>query len=166
MRSPAPRSPVRSRLRRTLGTFGLALIALVAVACESGSNAGPTPADFTGIAASLRQQGILISHVVSGEAGCKDASLMPTAISFDAQGLDQPSPSRVHLYIFANGSAYSRLRSAVDECARSYVSDPADYATVDISPYVAAGVGPWGSKFKTGLRTGLAQAATPDTVGP
>jgi hypothetical protein len=170
MRSPAPRSPAqpgpRRILQRALRSFALGFVAVVAVACESGGSPGPTPADFTGIAASLRQQGIVIGHVVSGEAGCPDSVLMPTAISFDAQGLDQAAPVRVHLYIFRDGSVYSRLRSEVDQCARTYVVDPGDYATVDISPYVAAGVGPWAAKFRDGLRTGLAQAATPDTAGP
>lgn len=157
----------RSRRGRPTRWVALALSAalLVAGCSEGGGSSGPTPADFTSIAASFSSQGILISHVVSGEAGCPDRTLTPTAIAFDAKGADQTTPVRVHLYIFRDGSVYTRLRSSVDTCARSYVTDPASYATVDLSPYVAAGLGPWGPQFKNRLRTALEQATPPDNTG-
>ncbi len=154
-------------LRPRLPIALILLLGIVTAACgtSQAANPGPTPATFTGIAASLRTQNIFIENVVSGEAGCNDPTLMPEAISFDARGLDQTTPVRVHLYIFGNGSVYTRLRSEVDACAASYVKNPDDYTTVDVTPSVAAGVGPWAPQFKDHLRTALAQAVSPDSVG-
>ena len=75
----------------------------------------------------------------------------PTRISprprsaFDAVGLDQATPVRLYVYIFRNRATYERLRSTVDGCARSFVTDPATFESVETSPYVVAGQGPWGS---------------------
>ncbi len=156
---------LRISRRLSLSVLAVVLASLVAGCGASGSDPGPTPATFTGIVASFRAQGILISNVLSGDPGCNDPTLTPTAISFNASGLDQATPTRVRLYIFRDGSVYTRLRSEVDTCARSYVKDPAQYMTVDLSPYVATGVGPWGAEFKAHLRTALAQAVSPDGIG-
>ena len=51
------------------------------------------------------------------------------------------------------------LRSAVDACARSYVTDPETYETVETSPFVLAGQGPWGPQLKDNLRAALTDAA-------
>jgi hypothetical protein len=119
----------------------------------------PTRAGFQGIAGDIVQRGIRIEHLVSGEAGCNDANLSKTAIAFDAVGLDQPTAVRLYLYIFRNRDVYQRLRSTVDTCARSWVSDPATYETVETSPYVVAGQGPWGPSFKANLRAAIEEAA-------
>ena len=44
-------------------------------------------------------------------------------------------------------------------CARSYVTDPAGLESIDVSPYVLAGQGPWGPDLRAALRAGLTVAA-------
>ena len=119
----------------------------------------PTPADFQGTATEFAKRGIHIDHVVSGDAGCTDKVLAPTAISFDASGLDQASKVRVHLFVFADRATYDRLRPTIDACARSFVTDPETYESVERSPFVMVGQGPWGQTFETALRDGLTIAA-------
>lgn len=137
------------------------VVALAVVACgRIGTPPSPTPADFGGIATRLGQRGIVVRDIVSGDPGCTDRNLAPTAISFTASGLDQPSPVRVYVYIFRDEEVFARQRSAVDACARSYISDPSGYASIDVSPYVAAGQGPWGPSFEAAVRAGLDDAAT------
>jgi hypothetical protein len=154
----------RSRVRRARGSvraLALALIALAIVGCGTISRTppSPTPADFQGIAGAIVQRGIRISHIVSGDPGCADQDLGKTAIAFDAVGLDQVTPVRLYVYIFRNRATYERLRATVDECARAYVTDPATYDSVETSPYVLSGQGPWAEKFKTNLRAAITEAA-------
>lgn len=119
----------------------------------------PTPADFTGIATELTKRGLVLDKLVSGDAGCTDPTLTQTAIGFDAKGLDQADPVRLRIYIFRNREAFDRLRSMVDTCARSYVTDPDTYEALEQSPYVLTGVGPWPPKFKAVLEEALKGAA-------
>jgi hypothetical protein len=119
----------------------------------------PTPADFTGIATELTKRGLVLDRIVSGDAGCDDQTLIPTAIGFSAKGLDQPEPVRLRIYIFRDRDAFDRLRASVDTCARSYVSDPETYETVEASPYVLAAQGPWGPDFEAAVRESLKVAA-------
>ena len=137
------------------------MISLVLAGCSalSGRPPTPTPADFTGIVASLARHGVTIDHVVSGDAGCPDQALARTAISFQARGADQPAPVKVYLYAFADEEAFDRLRAAVDACARSYVSDPSAFESIDASPFVLAGQGPWKAGFEEAVRAGLKEAA-------
>ena len=102
---------------------------------------------------------MIATHVVSGDAGCADPVLIPTAIAFDAKGLDQATTVRAYVYIFNNRAAFERLRSTIDACARSFVIDPQTYQSIDESPFVLAGQGPWGTEFEKALRDGLAIAA-------
>jgi hypothetical protein len=119
----------------------------------------PTPADFQGIAANLVRRGVHIDNIVSGDAGCDDVELKRTAIGLDAFGLDQAEPTRPYLYIFRNRDAYNRLRETVDSCARSYVTDPEAFASVEDSPFVVAGPGPWATGFHDAIRAALVEAA-------
>lgn len=140
----------------------LAIVAsLVMAACglASGSPPAATPADFPGITAELATRGVSVNHFVSGEAGCPDPVLTPTAIAFDAKGLDQATDVRIYLYIFRNRDVFERLRSTIDACAASFVTDPETFESIEASPYVLAGQGPWGQAFKTALRAGLEAAA-------
>ena len=138
-----------------------ALLLLLLGACGSISTASPqpTPADFEGIAAELAERGIAIDEVVSGDAGCQDSTLIPTAIGFTAQGLDQAEPGRIHVYIFRNRDAFERLRASVDGCAMSFVTDAETYETIEESPFVVAAQGPWGSAFEAAFREALTAAA-------
>ena len=142
-----------------------ALLATAAVAIVAGCGTisrtppAPTPADFPGMAGVLTQRGIRVDRIVSGDAGCGDANLSKTAIGFDAAGLDQVNPVRIHVFIFRNRAAYERLRATIDQCAAAFVSDPATFESVETSPYVVAGQGPWGAAFKDGLRAAIVEAA-------
>lgn len=125
----------------------------------STSPPAPTPADFQGIAAELVKRSITIGDIVSGDAGCDDPVLIPTAIGIDAGGLDQPEPVRIRLYIFRNRASFEKLRASVDLCARSFVTDPETYETVEQSPFVLAGQGPWSPRFEAEIREALEVAA-------
>jgi hypothetical protein len=153
---------IASRVRPASGAIGrFLLVAVLVAACSTISRTppAPTPADFQGIAGAVVQRGIRIQHIVSGDPGCPDQELGKTAIGFDAAGLDQATPVRLYIYIFRNRETYERLRATVDECARSYVKDPETYESVETSPYVLAGQGPWGTAFKTNLRAAIDEAA-------
>lgn len=135
--------------------------AVVAGACGTISTTppAPTPADFQGIATEMTKRGIAIDDIVSGDAGCDDATLIPTAIGVTARGLDQGEAVRIRLFIFRNRAAFERLRASVDDCARSFVTDPATYETIEQSPYVVAAQGPWATEFEAALRDALEVAA-------
>jgi hypothetical protein len=162
-----PRSPT-ARLRVPVGRFAARaasaslVLALVVTGCRATTELGPpkaTPTDMGGIAVALQRQQVRVDGLVSGDAGCADPGLAKTAISFKAFGLDQATPVAVHLFIFTSDAAYQRSRPAVDACARSFVTDPSTYEAIDASPYVFAGQGPWGPKFKDAVRAGLLAAA-------
>jgi hypothetical protein len=145
-------------LRRSLG-LGLAALAVAACSFVETAPPSPTPADFPDTAIELSQRGVLIDHVVSGDAGCDDKVLAPTAIAFDASGLDQATKVRVYLYVFRNRDSFERLRATIDDCARTFVTDPETYESIEQSPFVLAGQGPWGPRFEAALRDGLEVAA-------
>jgi hypothetical protein len=149
------------RTGRLLLPAVLVLVAVASAACGmvGTSPPAPTPADFQGIAAEIVRRGILVDGVVSGDAGCSDQVLAPTAIRFRASGLDQPTPVTFRLYIFRNGDSYRKLRSAVDACATSYATDRNTFVFVDASPFVLAGQGPLGPTFEAKLRDALRTAA-------
>ena len=139
---------------------GIAL-ALIVAACGTIETTppAPSPADFAGIASALRQHGIEVQDIVSGDAGCTDPDLIPTAIGVTATGVDQTKPVRIYLYIFRNRSSFEKLRASIDRCARSFVTDPETFESVEQSPYVVAGQGPWAPQFEAALRAGLESAA-------
>jgi hypothetical protein len=138
-----------------------ALVALVTATCGefTPTTEQDSPTDFGGIVAELQIVGIAVDHVVSGDAGCDDQQLARTAIGFDAVGIDQATTVRIYLYAFKDQPTYDELRASVDTCARSYVTDPAAFGSVDAPPYVLAGNGPWAPAFKAALRTALQRAA-------
>ena len=154
--------PRRSTLRSRALAAALALVAVGALgACDAlvETPPAPTPADFQGIAADLVKRGVQIDNIVSGDAGCDDVELKRTAIGLDASGLDQAEPTRIYLYIFRNRDAYNRLRQTVDACAQAYVTDPDAFASVEESPFVVAGPGPWAPDFHDAIRAALVEAA-------
>ncbi|HEX2756108.1 MAG TPA: hypothetical protein VHM48_11625 [Candidatus Limnocylindrales bacterium] len=156
----------RSRLPRARHIRPALLAAVAAVTvfvagCGTISRtpAPATPAPFPGIAGQLSLHGIRVTGIVSGDAGCPDANLGKTAIGFDAVGLDQATSVRLHIYIFRNRATYERLRASIDGCAATFVTDPETYESVETSPYVVAGQGPWGTTFKDNVRAAIAEAA-------
>ncbi len=140
---------------RTLAFLAAAILLVSGCSAFTPQPPRPTPTDFAGIVSELSLVGVGVARVVSGDPGCDDQRLARTAISFDASGLDQPTPTRVFLYAFKDATVFDALRPAVDLCARSYVTNPADYAPVEATPYVFAGPGPWAPRFRDALRTAL-----------
>jgi hypothetical protein len=145
--------------RRLLPLAALALTLVAACGRISTAEPEPTPADFQGIATELTKRGIAIDDIVSGDAGCRDPVLIQTAIALTASGIDQAEPVRIYLYIFRNRDAFERLRATVDDCARSFVTDPETFETVEQSPFVVAAQGPWAPGFEGALREALEVAA-------
>ena len=139
----------------------LLLVPLLVAACGLASVTAPpaTPTDFPGLSGRLAAAGIAVGDYVSGDAGCADPDLVPTAIRLYAGGLDQAEPVRLYLYIFRNREAFERHRDQVGPCAASYVSDPETFEQVEQSPYVLAGQGPWAPEFEAELRRVLEEAA-------
>lgn len=154
-------SPTRPGFGRLTVVPVVLAMAFISAACGvlTTTPPAPTPADFQGIASEIVRRGIAIEHLVSGDAGCNDPVLNPTAIGLDASGLDQAEPVRLYLYIFRNREAYERLRASVDECARSFVTDPETFESIESSPFVLAGQGPWSPEFRAALREALTEAS-------
>jgi hypothetical protein len=146
---------------RRLTRFALAACILAIAGCGSitTSAPAPTPAGFQVIAGLLREGGLTIGNIVSGDAGCADTTLAKTAIALDASGLDQATPTRLYIYIFKNSDSFARLRQTVDVCAKTYTTNPDDFESIDASPYVVAGPGPWAPGFKAAVRAALSGAA-------
>jgi hypothetical protein len=142
-------------------SLGLGFVMLIVAGCGfvETTPPAPTPADFQGIASELVKRTVVIDHIVSGDPGCDDKVLAPTAIGFDATGLDQPTKVRIYLYIFRDRATFERLRATIDACARTYVTDPQNYESIEQSPFVMAGQGPWAPGFEAALRKGLEIAA-------
>ncbi|HEY7828698.1 MAG TPA: hypothetical protein VIB99_10705 [Candidatus Limnocylindrales bacterium] len=141
-----------------VGSLSLILV-LAGCGTKTADLPVPSPANFPGIVAALSDAGIDVNQQVSGDAGCNDPKLVPTAIGFTASGLDQAAPVRIHIYIFADSATWNRLSIEVATCAQSFVTDPATYESLDPSPYIATGQGPWGSQFRAALQKVLTTAA-------
>ena len=75
---PHPPGPRRS-VSVALVAIGFA-VAIAACGALTEPAPAPTPADFQGIASEIVKRGIAIDHLVSGDAGCDDKVLNPTAI--------------------------------------------------------------------------------------
>ena len=128
-------------------------------AAGAGGAPAASPSDFGSFAATLSAQGVQITNVVAGDPGCSDRTLAPTAISFRAAGLGQATPVTARVYLFGSGASYDRLRQSVDTCARSFITDPATYVSIDASPYVLVGQGPWAPPLQAALKLALEGAA-------
>lgn len=155
------RFPDRSRPRPAV----LAVLALLSMVLLGGcgrilqGSPEPTPMDFPSMSGEFTNRGIAIDHWTSGDAGCSDSTLIPTAIGFDASGLGVTTPTRLRIYVFAGGAAYDRRRADVDTCVAAWATDPATVELVDAKPFVVAGQGPWPDAFKTAVRAALTAAA-------
>jgi hypothetical protein len=144
---------------RSIAACLVALVLVAACGTISTTPPAPTPADFQGIAAELSRRDIALDTLVSGDAGCDDPTLIQTAIGFDASGIDQADPVRIHIYIFRNRASFEKLRATIDSCARAFVTDPQTFETVEQSPFVLAGQGPWAPGFEAAVRDALEVAA-------
>lgn len=149
------------RLPSVLAAVLAAGLAVLLSACAGTSGGAPTtsPSDFGSFAATLSARGVSLTNVVAGDAGCTDPTLASTAISFRVSGLDQPTPVAARVFLFGSGASYDRLRQSVDACAGWFVSDPSAYVSIDASPYVLVGQGPWGPQLQAALKAALEGAA-------
>jgi hypothetical protein len=141
--------------------IALVAVLLVVAACGAitGTPPAPTPADFPGLASAISRHGITIGHIVAGDPGCDDASLVPTVIRFEAAGLDQPAPTRAYVYIFRTREAFDRLLPVVANCAGSYVTDEEGEPWIPVSPFVLTGPGPWPPEFRKAMEDALIEGA-------
>ena len=137
----------------------LLLVTLAGCGIVSTTAPPATPGDFPAIASELAQRGLVLDEIRSGDPGCNDPSLARTAIAFTARGLDQAEPTRLHIYIFRNRDAFERRRADVYACARSFATDPDDLGTIERSPFIVAGAGPWAPRFEALLEETLRELA-------
>ena len=147
---------------RTVGAVVLPVALAIGLAACSALLESPSPPaaePFPGIASQLGRFGISVSSWTSGDPGCTDATLSPTAIRFDAQGVDQPTPTELRIYIFRDRAAWDRRLADVDSCVAAWATDPTTFVIVQTSPYVVAGQGPWPPGFEKALRQGITASA-------
>ena len=145
---------------RFMSAILAALLVVVVTGCgRSTAVPVPSPADFTEMVNQMTRGGVTVRDIVSGDAGCTDRTLGPTAIAFTASGLDQIQPVRIRVYVFADRDTWQRLAGSVASCARSYVTDPASYESLAPSPFVVSGQGPWAPGFAAALRAAFSAAA-------
>ena len=158
MRSP---SSERRRGRPRAPELATLVLAFTLAGCSALLEASPepTPADFPGIASELALRGLDLDAFTSGDDGCQDPTLAPTAIGFDATGLGMEEPAHLRVYIFRNRDAYERRAADVDTCVAEWATDPATFEIVSASPFVLAGQGPWPAAFEAAVRQGLRAAA-------
>jgi hypothetical protein len=152
---------IAHRLRAALLGPALVVLAGMLAGCAGvlQSPPAPDPESFPGITGHLGRFGVDVVSWTSGDAGCDDPTLSPTAIRLQAQGLDQPTPVVLRIYIFRDHDAWDRRLTDVDSCVAAWATDPASFEIVQVSPYVLAGQGPWPPGFAKALRDGLTEAA-------
>jgi hypothetical protein len=148
---------VSAAARRALVTPMILVLAGCSALLEAAPT--PTPQPFPGIAGELGRVGVEVLSWTSGDAGCDDPTLSPTAIRFEAQGLDQATPVQLRIYIFKNREAWERRSSDVEACATAWATDTATFELLPVSPYVVAGQGPWPPQFDAAVRAGITAAA-------
>ena len=138
-----------------------AALATLLAGCAGLLDSPPTPApeSFPGIVGQLGRFGIDVTSWTSGDPGCSDSTLSPTAVRFEAHGLDQTTPVTLRIYIFKDHEAWDRRLSDVDSCAAAWAKDAATFEQLQISPYVVAGQGPWPPRFADALKKGITASA-------
>jgi hypothetical protein len=142
------------------GLVAVLVAALILGGCSSfGQPAGPTPLDFGGIVNQLTLQGLTVERPTSGDAGCSDPTIIPTAIGFDLSGLGVTAPIRARIYIFGDTTAYDRRRVDVDACVAAWSTVPAAIEFIDASPFVLVVQGPVPAAFKAALVRAITTAA-------
>lgn len=149
------------RVKRRAGAVLLLVLALVVGGCGSLTVSPPVPGpeSFPEFSSQLGRVGVGVESWTSGDDGCDDPTLAPTAIRFEARGLDQATLVTLRIYIFRNRDAWERRQADVDTCVAAWADDPATFEIISTSPYVLAGQGPWAPGFGAAIRTALQAAA-------
>lgn len=139
----------------------LAVVALVLAGCSALLQSPPVPAPepFPGVSGHLGRFGVDVLQWTSGDAGCANDDLKPTAIRFTADGLDQATPVTLRIYIFRDKATWEARQPDVATCASAWATDPATFQIVQVSPYIVAGQGPWPPMFAKAISDGLSEAA-------
>ena len=155
------RADLTGRLAPTVRLATTVCLALSLAGCSAvlASPPVPDPQPFPGIAGELGRVGIDVQTWTSGDSGCDDPTLNPTAIRFTAEGLDQSTPITLRIYIFRDHAAWDRRLVDVDTCSGTWATDPSTFEVVQTSPYVVAGQGPWPPRFAAALRQGIEASA-------
>ena len=146
---------------RPAGLLAATLATLLIAGCSALQEAAPTPTPqpFPGIVGELGKVGVEAISWTSGDAGCDDPTLAPTAVRFDVQGLDQADPVQLRIYIFKNREAWTRRGPDVERCVTEWATDPGTFEILQISPYILAGQGPWPPEFDKAVHAGITAAA-------
>jgi len=152
---------LRGRGRRHRRWLGALLVVAAVAGCAGLTQAPPTPgpASFPELTGQLGRFGVDVLSWTSGDAGCADPSLAPTAIRFTVRGLDQPTEVVLRIYIFRDRDAWQRRQADVDTCAAAWATDPATFVIIQTSPYVLTGQGPWTPAFDAAVRRALVESA-------
>ena len=151
----------RSALARRLRCSIVLATAVLLAGCSElgGAPPQPTPLDFPGLAGQLALEGLIVAQPRSGDSGCSNPTLRPTAISFDLSGLGVTNPIRARVFMFADRAAYDRRRLDVDTCTAAWATNPGAIEFIDAPPFVLVIQGPIPSDFKAALTRALTASA-------
>ena len=148
---------VPRRLVPGLAALPFALLAVLVVAGCSYVETVPLrrrPARLPGDRQRARRRRHQDRHVVSGDAGCTDQVLAPTARSFDARAWTRDDRPDLPVHVRRPGDLSSACARRSTLARSSFVTDPETYESVEQSPFVLAGQGPWGTAFEAALARG------------
>ena len=137
-------------------SLGLGLVVLLVAGCSyvETTPPPPTPADFRGSPAS--SSSAASSSTASSRAtpaATTRSSARPPSRS-TRRGSTRRPRSGSTCTSSGNRATFERLRATIDACARTYVTDPQTYESVEQSPFVMAGQGPWGRAVRGGPAQG------------
>ena len=157
-RARSPASPAALAARRP------ALVAVLAGRRLLGVHAPDAEADPDRLRRHRRRagprRGRRSSTSSPGDAGCDDQRLARTAISFDASGLDQAQPTRVHLYAFKNADGLRRAAADRRPVRPQLRHRPGRLRVGRRDARTCSpGPGPWAPDFEDALRKALERAA-------
>ena len=137
------------------------VLGVVLAGCGLVSTSPPaaTPTDFGGLASLLDPQGIVVTDVVSGDAGCTDPDLVPDGDRI-RRARPRPGDARPDPSLRVPQQGGMGAPSGCDPGLRGVVRDrPQTFEQVEQSPYIVASQGPWGADFEAALRRALEQGA-------
>ncbi len=152
-----------SRSHARLARLALvAILTLLAAACQATGRAAATPADNAAVLDELARHGVRAVGERGGDTGCSDASLEPNALHWRLTVTGDPTPRDVYLFRFSDRATFEAGAAAVDACRAEFQgrSDRAggDVGSLAISPWRAFGDG-WSDALSDALTASLTLAA-------